>query len=633
VRTLGGVQVLLIGMKTDPLRPDRPILRPEPDNKDNVTAVSEPDGTAPLEVRACGPPGEGRLADPRSRGPLPAPFNIAVACIVPALYFAFVWRYAVNSFWEDEWSLVHLLDATQHGQLTLSLLWTQYNENRMFIPNLSWVLFDLTTHADTRAVMIFDAGLLSASYAFALVIYRRTVGRWLNSIEVVIVGLVWFSLADWENALWGFQIAWYLTIFFFMAMLLVLSRREITPVDLVMASVLAGAASFSSLQGLFTWPVGLLVILWCSMERARRLSYAITWLTVGATATALYFWHYALQVQGGGSVGLGFDIRNPELVSEYFLAAVGNVFPTGGVGSVSLHALVGVPLCLAGIWVLVAAGRARVRTAGPHALPFPAALIVFALLFDTSIALGRVSLGMVGALASRYTMANLLLVLGIILFVFERIPAWRPALRRTPVLLRFAGTAALAIILLAQIVSSAIYGLEHARATQLERVQGARIAVNLSVIPVAARGQLVSTYFFAPYRQDPIDFTLVHQDQLAAFAPGPYEHYRALGPPATLVRQTLAAFRRSRTAWCQVSLGETLRQITAQMGPPTGTAFAFWAAVLHKRFHTAIPYAEWDAGNDLFVAIFEKGHVSSLAAYSGTIPNLSTDVHCRATRG
>ncbi|HEY5097570.1 MAG TPA: hypothetical protein VII46_05945 [Acidimicrobiales bacterium] len=599
--------------------------------------MTKPGGTAPVEERACGPPGPRLRPEPRSRGPgpapgktAPAPVKIAIACIVPALYMAVVWHYAVNSFWQDDWALLHLLDATRHGHLTLGLLWTQYNENRMLIPNLAWVLFDLTTHSDTRAVMLFDAGLLSAGYAFALLICRRTVGRWLSSVEVVIVGLVWFSLADWENAFWGFQMAWYLIIFFFMAMLLVLSRKEITPVQLVMASVLAGAASFSSLQGLFAWPVGLLVILWCSMERTRKLSYAITWVAVGAMATALYFWDYTLQ--GGGSVGLGFDIRNPGLVAEYFLAAVGNVFPTGA-GSVSLHALVGVPLCLAGLWVLVAAGRTRLRTAGPHTLPFPAALILFALLFDASIALGRASLGMVGALASRYTMANLLLVLGIILFVFERIPTRQHELRRTPLLLRFAGTAALALILVAQIESSAIYGLDHARATYLERVQGARIAVNLSVIPVAARGQLVSTYLFGPYQQAPINFTTVHQDQLGAFAPGPYEHYRALGAPTMLVRQTLAAYRRSRTAWCQAALGETLTQITSQMGPPTGTDFAFWAAVLGKHFHTAIPYAEWDAGNDVFVALFEKGLVNSLLAYSGTIPHPATDLDCRTTRG
>ena len=374
-----------------------------------------------------------------------------------------------------------------------------------------------------------------------------------------------------------------------MAMLLVFSRNAITPLDLVVASLLAGAASFSSFQGLLAWPVGLLVILWCSLGRARKLSYAVMWLAAGALTTGLYYWHYTFQ--GGGSIGLGFDIRNPQLVTEYFLAAVGTVFPMGGAGSVSLHALIGIPLSLAGIWVLAATGRTRARTAGPHALPFPATLILFALLFDASIALGRVSLGMVGALASRDTMANLLLVLGnppvrlrahadVADRVFdEHRSSASPARPDSP--------------------SSSSPRSHPARSTasnmpgpsSWKRVQAARIAVNLSDIPVVARGQLVSDDVFAPYRQDPIDFTIVRQDQLGAFAPGPYEHYRALGPPATLVRQTLAVFRQSRTAWCRVSRGETLTHVTAQMGQPTGTEFAFWAAVLQKRFHTAVPYA------------------------------------------
>lgn len=168
---------------------------------------------------------------------------VAAVCVIPVIYLAYVWHYGVNSFWEDDWSQVPLLDAARHGSLTLGLLWSQHNENRIFLPNLLWVLFDRLTHANAKSIMLFDAFLFVASYAFLLVIFRRVADRWLDPLQTIVVGLVWFSLADWQNALWSFQIAWYLILFFLMAMLLVLARREITPAALTLAMVLAAAAS------------------------------------------------------------------------------------------------------------------------------------------------------------------------------------------------------------------------------------------------------------------------------------------------------------------------------------------------------------------------------------------------------
>jgi hypothetical protein len=557
--------------------------------------------------------------------------GLAAACVVPALYFLFVWRYSVNSFFEDDWSRIPFLDATMHGHLTLSLLWLQYNENRMLIPNLFWALFQTTSHADTKTIMLFDACLISASYAFLLVIHRRTVGRSLHPLQTVAVGLLWFSLADWENALWGFQIAWYLIIFFLMAMLLVLSRREITAVALVMAMLLAVAASFSSLQGLFAWPVGLLCILWRLDGRSRRLSYAASWVAAGTVTTALYLWHYTFQ--GGGGVGLGFDFRNPDRVVVYLLAAVGNAFPTGGGTAIALHALLGVLLCLVAIWVLVAMWRERSRTAGPHALPLPAALIVFALLFDVSISVGRVSLGINGALASRYTMANLLLLMGVILFALQRLEMWRQARTFSTSPLRVAGIAIVAVALVAQIALSARYGIENAQATRDQRILGARIAVNLSAIPVAARSQMATTYLFARYADFPIYFTLARQDELGAFASGPYQHYRTLGAPRKVVSLTLATFSHTLASWCKLTPGETRAHVYAQMGPPDGTEFALWSAAHGQRFNRPMPYVEWDVGSNVLVAIFEHHRVHALDAYSGTIPNPPTDIHCQSIRG
>ncbi len=552
-----------------------------------------------------------------------------MACVVPVVYFVFVWHYGLNQFADDDWSRVPLIDATLHGHLTFALLWGQYNENRMLVPNLLWAFFGVTTHADTKTIMVFDACLFIAGYAFLLMTCRHTFGRWLDPVPTVLVGLVWFSLADWQNAMWGFQMAWYLILFFLMAMLLLLAREQITPMALIVCMVLAIAASFSSLQGLFLWPVGLLGLLWRLEGRSRRLSFAGPWIVVAAVTAGLYFHHYLFSIPAAGA-GIGYAFDNPNLVVVYLLAAVGNVFPIDET-SVALHALIGLPLCIGAAWVLVATWRERNRTPRPRPLPLPAALIVFAVLFDISIALGRVSLGMSGALASRYTMANLLLVLGIVLFALPRLPRWLDAPEpRAP---RTLAVAALATLLVLQIAAGTVGGLDGARSTLAMEKTAARIATNLTAVPVAARSQLVKEQVFPDYPALVALAHTAHHDQLAEFSPGPYRYYRKLGPPHQLVLTALAAIDYFHSAWCQQTPGQTMSHVVARLGPPSGHAFAPFATTFVKKVDKPIPYDEWDVGNDIFVAVPEDGRVALLYAFSATIPHLARDIPCGAVRG
>jgi hypothetical protein len=376
--------------------------------------------------------------------------------------------------------------------------------------------------------------------------------------------------------------------------------------------------------------VGLLCILWRLEERSRKFSYSVAWISVGVIITGVYFWQYSFHQTG--AAGVGYDLRNAGLVVEYLLAVVGNVIPIGGSTAVGFPALIGIPLCLAAGWVLFSSLRARMRTTGPHPLPLPSALIVFALLFDISIAVGRVNLGMQGALASRYTMANLFIILGICLFAFERVPTWREIIDPSTSSLRTLGIVTVAFLLVLQIASSANYGLENAALSQRQRVQGARIAANFSSIPTSVRGQLVSSYLFAPYFETPIDFALVRQDELGGFAPGPYQQDRALGPPRNVIQRAIVRLDRSVAAWCKLVPGETKTQVYAQMGNPVGSEFALWITEHAQQLGTLGLSAEWDVGDVVLVAMFENGHAGSLDAYGTTIPNPAMNFQCQALR-
>ena len=81
--------------------------------------------------------------------------------------------------------------------------------------------------------------------------------------------------------------------------------------------------------------------------------------------------------------------------------------------------VVGLALFAAALFVLVQSWRLR---ASAEALPLPALLVVFGLLFDLTIAVGRSGSGIAEAVTfNRYVMANLILLTGIVLYALARV--------------------------------------------------------------------------------------------------------------------------------------------------------------------------------------------------------------------
>ena len=284
-----------------------------------------------------------RVADPRQRPSATVPdkqatdrssFNrlamvLLSALVVPVLYFLAIWRYGVNAIYWDQWDNVPILHAALHGDLTWTMLWSQHNENRMLFPNLVFIGFGRFDHFDTKSIMYLSAAVLSIAFFSFLALYRIYPRRWLGPVFTLLFGGVWFSLADWQNALWGFQFAWYLIVFCAVTMLLCLSLKRVTALAFLAAITLAVVASYSSLQGLILWPMGLLVLIWRIRVRSKAFRLCAAWVVCGLATSALYFRGYNSTNTGGGSVG--FAVHHPVGTVKFFLAAVGNVFP-GDVG-------------------------------------------------------------------------------------------------------------------------------------------------------------------------------------------------------------------------------------------------------------------------------------------------------------
>jgi hypothetical protein len=416
------------------------------------------------------------------------------AFLLVALYVAYTVHDSVNTLYADDWTTVRFIDAARHHHLTLDQLWSTSagGQNRLFFPLLVIVGVGLATNDNTRVMVEVSAVAFSGSYLIVLLLLRSYLRRSLSVISVLVTGLVWFSLLDYFNALWGFQFAWYLIILCFVGMLYFLLRDNRGVAAIASAMALAVIASYSSIQGLLLWVIGLLCLLWPFWHTRGRYTRKqcvelISWLVVAATTTVFYFRDYAPEL-GKVAVGHGsgyprlepptWALSHPGRLLQFFVVDVGNVFPQTGL---VLHELIGTALTIVSVLVIVQSFRLQRRS---ERLPLPIALISFGLLWDAACATGRLSFGLRFAVLDVYTMPNLVVVLGIVCYGLwwldnlERTRPKKPVRHRIQVALT-----ALAVFLVLQVTTNTEYGLNGGNQLRQGFLTGARTTVILGRIP------------------------------------------------------------------------------------------------------------------------------------------------------
>jgi hypothetical protein len=470
--------------------------------------------------------------------------TIVAASVAPVLYVVYINRYAVNAFRVDDWTVVPIIHAAIHGHLSLSQLWAQYNESRLLIGNVVEVLFGFIDRLDLRSLIFFSAALFIVSYAGLLVLFRNYLGRNLTPIPVLIVGVTWFSFADVQNSLWAFQVSWYVALFFFVMMLVaLLGRNAHRNLWFAGAVLLACAASLTTIQGFLCWPLGAICILW-TQPWARRVRTEITvWLGTMVLTIALYLpgYHFGQGNTCAARTNCSATalLHHPGTALGFFFALMGNVIPsvapspeTSPVHNIARFEVVGVALCIVALFIIVQSFRHR---ASSERMPLPLVLIVFALLFDVTITVGRGGTGASGALdGNRFVMANLILLTGIVIYAMARVPTTRLSAekgqRRTYA--QYLALFALAAFLVVQVIVATGFGLTNGRANKAEMVDLARLlSINPSVeqntssqCRLALDFQRVYMGAFAPRLSAAI------ADHLGEFRPTLYHYYRALGP-------------------------------------------------------------------------------------------------------
>ncbi|MGW8258021.1 MAG: hypothetical protein ACWGMZ_11085 [Thermoguttaceae bacterium] len=322
---------------------------------------------------------------------------IAYVLILTAVLsgFLYVHAYGVNMIRLDEWDILPVLrEQYSEGKLTAASFWEQHNEHRIFFPKLAILGLGLLTNGNVVANMYFEEMLMAGSLAVFIFAFRKQFTSGASILLMAPMAFLFFSLRQYQNMLWGVQIIFAMLVFAVLCAFLALSRitdkRYLAM--FVGAIVSATVASFSMIEGLLAWPIGLGQLLMAPLSKRLKIWLAVIWSIIGAGEWIVYFLHWTKPK------------NHPpfEFSLQYFLTLAG--------GSLSANARMAL---IAGTIILLLAVAATIIVVIKRQLSvqsFWLATIGFSLGTLGEITIGRSGFNVMQALSSRYAAFSIPLV-------------------------------------------------------------------------------------------------------------------------------------------------------------------------------------------------------------------------------
>lgn len=327
-------------------------------------------------------------------------------------FFLLLWfisTFSVNIPYWDQWSLVDLFERVASGNATFQDFFAQHNEHRILFPKLIIVALAFISKWNILWELYFN---LLLGIVILLGIYKITAAQTeqhdlIFHMANVTTCVAIFSLVQWENWLWGFQIAWFLINSCLVLTIVILGLSS--PLiwrNIFLAALFCVVASFSSAHGLLTW-LAVSPILAASSKNFRHFAkISLVWLMLFFICYQLYLIHYQ---KPANHPDLMLTLRDLSYVKDYFSRLLGT--PILYKSSVSNWA--GTLLFL-NFGYFVVRWRQRYKTFFfRQAAPW-ISLGLFPILFSLLVAVGRAGLGLEQASASRYTTVSILLIVALI---------------------------------------------------------------------------------------------------------------------------------------------------------------------------------------------------------------------------
>jgi len=336
-----------------------------------------------------------------------------------------VFLYGVNVPYWDQWEFVLLLEKSYQGRFTFSDLLAQHNEHRLFISRIIMLIIAHISGWNISWELMIN--IILATGIFIAITYQfkktlQSIGSCRLDWLAAVISLVVFSLTQWENWLWGWQIQIFLNVFLVNVSIVFLSQENFSWLNILIAAVLTTIASYSFVNGILFWPIGLLILSFASPNRKKMKKWLtiLFWLIIGSITVCFYFNNYQLI---NDQYSFWYSITHPFSYLIYVLSYLGSPVISFNTWGAVFSGIVGISLFYYLIKLLLQKRQIRIHYLIPYI-----ALGFYSIGSAIFTGLGRAYFGSIQAISSRYvTFSNLLWISDIfflyILMKYKRFPA------------------------------------------------------------------------------------------------------------------------------------------------------------------------------------------------------------------
>jgi hypothetical protein len=322
---------------------------------------------------------------------------VPAVLLPPILTLSAVARYGLTFPYWDQWEFPTMLSRLETGQLRFGDFYSQHNEHRGVFPRLIFLGLARLSRWDVRWELYANVALA----ALTLVILWRLLalttrgiaaelGRWL----VVPISWLVFSLVQFQNWGWGWQLHVFLSVCATVVAIWALARWPDTWLGLLLACGAGVVAAFSFASGLLVLALVPLATLGAGSGNAwRRLVLPLASVAVAVAVFAGYFTAYRKPLAHPALLGVEW----PAYLS-YVLAFTGAPVAAGDPKLAQLAGLLGIIALVASIGGLWRRAPARRNLVLPWGF-----LALYALGSAAVVGVARAGFGVTQALESRYT--------------------------------------------------------------------------------------------------------------------------------------------------------------------------------------------------------------------------------------
>lgn len=320
----------------------------------------------------------------------------------------FVARFSVNVPLFDQWILPYLFEKFATDDLTLKTLLAQHNTHRLFFPKLIFISLAFLSNWNIRLELCFSVGLAIFT-SLALYQLSRITSQFRSNFSFHLANIftyfLIFSWVQYENWLWGFQIAIFLiNLCVVLACLVLVDPKLKSKFKLFIAAVLCGVASFSSAQGLLSWIVVLPLVAILDGNSSQKIKRLMLWVFTFILSGLIY----SIDYQKESTFTEENLLIHLDQIWSFFL----NLIAAPIFHSTTLNSWIGGLILL--LFLGLTSNWIKHHSSSPQKLKSLTWISIgfFSILCSALIAIGRAELGTDYALvASRYTTHSILLLI------------------------------------------------------------------------------------------------------------------------------------------------------------------------------------------------------------------------------